>query len=110
MVRVITSIDDSEEEAKKVSELEKHIVNSNNMVVIGDREIQEALEAKVVKEIYYFSDDAIDDNLINDLRRIGGIIIRVDMKNDSNQQIRDRYGNQIGLLHYPINFSDQSSL
>jgi peptide subunit release factor 1 (eRF1) len=101
---VIISLN-SEEEAQKLNELEKHTVDADNVVVIGDREIEEALKSKVIKELYHFSNDAIDNDIITKMRDIGAFIIKVDISIVSNRDFGEKYGNRIGLLYYPVDFS-----
>ncbi len=80
-----------------LTKLSNHIKNHDNLVAIGDNEVNLVLETDVVEEIYWQSDRKLEPELIEKARKVKAKIAKISQPME--------YGHILALLRYPLDLT-----
>lgn len=94
----------SNEVKQKISLLNNDFKNHEELLVVGEKEILNAIDMGVLKEMFYFQqddDDNVSEDFIEKIKNIKGKIFV--FSSDDEHKLFDKYGHMMGYLRYPMN-------
>lgn len=100
---MVISVDDSDA-TQKISLLNNDFKNHEELLVVGDKEINNAIEMGNLKEVLYFQqeeNDNVQHHFIKKVKNIKGKIFV--FSPDDEHKLFNKYGHMVGYLRYPMN-------
>ena len=92
----------TETQLKHLEQLETQIKNVDQSVVLGDK-VSISLDQNLAKQIYYFSNDEITMDFIQQIQNSGAQLVLFDMNLVECREFGNKYGKLISILHFPVN-------